>query len=180
MYQHVSFIIAPDPLRITVREVAPPEPAKLLDQARRVLALGEDLPPIELVPDIVQLADVAAARPAEHYLVPCRGSGLDVRGSNTWYLDEHPPYHNWTLIGPERSQQIHAAFYGHAPTAFIDICPDNRPVVAGPLLAKCSLLENEIRSADGQVTVPWGSSLAQVRQALRLLADYWEPAWQPV
>ena len=60
-YGHVSFIIDPAPLRITVREVAPPYPAKLLDQAQRVLALAEHLPPIELVPDVVELDDLAAA-----------------------------------------------------------------------------------------------------------------------
>ena len=58
-YGHVSFIIDPAPLRITVQEVAPPYPAKLLDQARRVLALAEQLPPIELVPDVVELDDLA-------------------------------------------------------------------------------------------------------------------------
>lgn len=180
MYEHVSFILGADPLRVTVREVAPPEPAKLFDQATRVLALAEDLPPIELVPDIVQLADLAAAQPDEHYLVPCRGSGLHVAGAATWYLDEHPAEHDWTLIGPERSQQIHEAFYGRAAAKYIDICPDNRPATTGALLTKCSLLENEIRSADGQITVPWGSSLATVRYALAELARYWEPSWEPV
>jgi hypothetical protein len=182
-YEHVSFIIGADPLRVTVREVSPPDPPKLLDQARRVLALAEDLPPMELVPDIVQLADLAAQHPAESYLVPCRVSGFAPPGARTFYLDEHPPEpgpgHEWTLLGPERSQQIHEAFYGHAAT-LVDICPDNRPPVDGPLLTKCSLLENDLRVTDGQVTVPWGSSLAQVRQALGALAEYWEPAWQPV
>ena len=48
-YAHVSFIIDPVPLRVTVREVVPPYPAKLLDQAQRVLGLAETLPPMELV-----------------------------------------------------------------------------------------------------------------------------------
>lgn len=182
-YEHVSFIIGADPIKVTVREVSPPDPAKLLDQARRVIALDEDLPPIELVPDIVDLAEVAAQHPSDCYLVPCRGSGFEPPGARTAYLDEHPlepaPGDDWLLLGPERSQQIHEAFYGH-PARIIDICPDNRPPVDGPLLTKCSLLENESRMTDGQVTVPWGSSLAQVREALHSLADYWEPAWQPV
>ena len=59
-YGHVSFIIDPSPLRVTVREVAPPYPAKLLDQVRRVLALAEHLPPIELVPDVVELDESGA------------------------------------------------------------------------------------------------------------------------
>jgi hypothetical protein len=179
LYEHVSFIIDPDPLRVTVREVSPPDPPKLLDQARRVLALAEDLPPIELIPDIVRLEDLAAAHPAECYLVPCRGSGFEPPDSRTFYLDEHPPEQEWTLLGPERSQQIHESFYGH-PAHLVDICPDNRPPIEGPLLTKCSLLENELRVEGGQVTVPWGSSLAQVREALRALAKAWEPTWEPV
>lgn len=178
-YEHISFIIDPDPLRVTVREVSPPDPPKLLDQARRILDVREDLPPIELVPDIVRLADLAAAHPAERYLVPCRGSGFDPPGAQTCYLDEHPDEQPWTLIGPERSQQIHQAFYGHRAEQ-VDICPRNRPPVVGPLLTKCELLENEISVEGGQVIVPWGASLAQVEQALRALAQAWEPAWEPV
>src|SRR4030095_13999936 len=51
-YRHVSFILDPAPIRVRVVEVVPPEPPKLLDQARRVLELGEDLPPVELVADL--------------------------------------------------------------------------------------------------------------------------------
>lgn len=179
-YEHVNFIINPDPLKVVVREIAPPEPAKLLDQARRVLQVIEDLPPIELVPDIVQLADLAAEHPADRYLVPCRGSGFDPPRAQTWYLDEHPFEQDWVMIGPERSQQIHESFYGHRAAEWIDICPCRRPATSGPLLTKCCQLEAEIRVEDGQVTVPWGASLAQVEQALRALAQAWEPAWAPV
>jgi hypothetical protein len=163
-----------------VREVTPPEPAKLLDQARRVLAVAADLPPIELVPDIVRLADLAAKHPASRYLVPCRGSGFDPPGAQTWYLDERPPEQDWTLFGPERSQQIHEAFYGHRAEHYVDICPAYRPPIPGPLLTKCELLEEGIEVVDGQATVPWGASLAQVEQALTEIARAWEPAWAPV
>lgn len=178
-YEHVSFIIDPDPLRVIVREVSPPDPPKLLDQARRILEVREDLLPIELVPDIVRLADLAAAHPAERYLVPCRGSGFDPPGAETCYLDEHPVEQPWTMIGCERSQQIHQSFYGHRAEQ-VDICPRNRPAIDGPLLTKCCLLESEIQVSDGQVIVPWGASLVQVEQALRALAYAWGPAWEPV
>jgi hypothetical protein len=78
-YGHVSFIIDPSPLRITVREVTPPYPAKLVDQVRRVLALSEHLPPIELVPDVIELDDLARSRRSENYLLPCRGGGVHRR-----------------------------------------------------------------------------------------------------
>ena len=83
-YGHVSFIVDPAPLRVTVREVTPPYPAKLLDQVRRVLALAEHLPPIELVPDVVELDDLARSHDVGELppAVPgrrCLGRGRDHR-----------------------------------------------------------------------------------------------------
>lgn len=177
-YEHVNFIVDPAPLRVTVREVVPPHPAKLLDQARRVLAVTETLPPMEFVPQIVRLADLAAQRPSSSYLVPCRGSGFDPPGARTAYLDERPPLEPWTLVGCERSQQIHQWFYGRRADQ-IDICPRGRAAIDGPLLTKCCLFEEEIIVDAGQVSVPWGASLEQIGQALAALAECWEPAWAP-
>jgi hypothetical protein len=82
-YGHVSFIADPAPVRVTVVEVVPPRPAKLVDQLTRVLDLAEDLPPVELVPDLVDLAELAGSRPSGHYLFPCRagGSGAESLGA---------------------------------------------------------------------------------------------------
>jgi hypothetical protein len=177
-YGHVSFIIDPSPLRVTVREVTPPYPAKLLDQVRRVLALAEHLPPIELVPDVVELDTLARSRPSENYLLPCRGGGVAVEGATTDYLDEHPDPRPWTLIGCERSEQIHEWFYGErAPQ--VDICPWKRTGGTGAILAKCCLLENHIEIDDDRVIVPWGASLAHISEALATLVDKWEPSWAP-
>lgn len=178
-YQHVNFIIDPRPLRVVVREVIPPEPAKLLDQARRVLAVTEDLPPIELAADIVDLTELAASHPAEHYLLPCRGSGGEISGATVSYLDERPDPADWTLLGCSRSQQIHRWFYGRdAPT--VDFCPRRRAAPAsGALLSKCCLQEEHLEQGDGWVSVPWGSSLEHVREALGRLATQQEPAWAP-
>ena len=177
-YGHVSFIVDPAPLRITVREVTPPHPAKLLDQVRRVLALSEHLPPIELVPDVVELEDLANSLSSDSYLLPCRGGGVAVAGATTDYLDERPDRREWTLIGCERSQQIHEWFYGErAPQ--VDICPRKRTGGSGAILAKCCLLESDIEVDDGRVVVPWGASLAQISEALQSLVDRWEPTWAP-
>ena len=72
LYGHVSFILDPAPVRIRVLEVVPPWPPKLVDQLKRVLDVAEDLPPVELVPELVDLRDLAARRPAARYLFPCR------------------------------------------------------------------------------------------------------------
>jgi hypothetical protein len=183
-YAHVSFIVGPRPVRIVVREVVPPLPPKLVDQARRVLDVTESLPPIELVPELTALRDLAARHPAEHYLLPCRGSGVDVPGARVSYLDEHPPRAEWTLLGCARSRQIHRACYGSDPPT-VDFCPKApvdaalETVLGARLLTKCCLQEEHIESGDGWVSVPWGASLEHVRQGLAVLAAQEVPAWAP-
>lgn len=181
-YEHVSFILDPRPVRIRVREVVPPVPAKLYDQARRILATAEELPPIELVSELVELPDLAAVRPAEHYLLPCRGSGVSIAGATVSYLDERPDRQPWTLLGCTRSQQIHHWFYGDDPPT-VDLCPlrtatldDGTDTV---LLTKCCLREHGLEEGDGWVSLPWGSTLEQVRVALATLARQREPTWAP-
>lgn len=178
-YEHVNFILDPRPLRIRVREVVPPSPAKLFDQARRILAVTEGLPPIELVPELVSVEDLARRNPARRHLLPCRGAGADV--ADVSYLDERPAERDWTLIGCTRSAQIHRWFYGRdAPT--VDICPLRTAdrTAPDPLLTKCCLREDGVEEGDGWVSVPWGSSLDQVREALFALARQREAAWRPV
>jgi hypothetical protein len=176
-YAHVNIIVDPRPLRVVVREVVPPEPAKLLDQARRVLAVADDLPPIELVGDLTDLAELAASRPSGHYLLPCRGSGGEVPGARVSYLDEHPERADWTLLGCTRSRQIHRHFYGgDVPT--VDFCP-KKALSGRGVLTKCCLQEEHVETGEGWVSVPWGSSLDQVRDALRRLVAQEDPAWAP-
>ena len=168
-YEHVSFILDPDPIRVRLAEVAPPYPAKLLDQAERVLQVAEDLPPIVLEPQVFDLLELAAARPAERYLYPCRGSGIAPEGTEVYYLDERPARRDWVLVGCERSRQIHRHFYGDLPPA-VEMCP--RELVKpgpDPILTKCCDLEVGVIQ-DGTVTVvPWGASLDEVHAGLRSL-----------
>jgi hypothetical protein len=94
-------------------------------------------------------------------------------------LDEHPPRADWTLIGCTRSRQIHRHFYGDDPPT-VDFCPKTRPAAPGQrLLTKCCLQEEHIEYGDGWASVPWGSSLDHVREALTVLAAREEPAWAP-
>lgn len=180
-YQHVSFILDPAPIRIRVGDVVPPRPAKLYDQARRVLALAEDLPPIDLVPDVVDLVDLARAAPADHYLLPCRGSGFTLDGPGTLaFLDERPPYEDWTLIGCQRSRDIHQWFYGQAPCGAVEMCPRRLfPADGSPLLTKCCLLENDNEAEGTTATVPWGATLDLVKRAMAGIATAADPAWAP-
>jgi hypothetical protein len=184
-YGHISFIADPAPVPVHVVEVVPPWPPKLVDQLRRVLDVSDDLPPVDLVEDLVDLAALAATRPARHYLFPCRsgqasgtaapGAAAPGGGVPVSYLDEIPERAPWTMVGCARSRSIHDWFYGgEVPT--VDMCPRNlarrgdRPHAAGPgpVITKCCLLEDRVSSDDGLVVVPWGASLAQVRDGLRL------------
>jgi hypothetical protein len=175
-YGHVSFILDPAPIRIRVVEVVPPWPPKLADQLNRVLDLAEDLPPVELVPYLVDLDELAATRPAQHYLFPCR-AGQPAQdqpraATEVSYLDEIPERAPWTLVGCARSRSIHDWFYGD-DVPMVDMCPrklaeSDAPPTAMPVITKCCLLEDRVSSEAGLVVVPWGASMAQIREGLRL------------
>ena len=114
-FEHVNFIWAPAPVPVRVTEVVPPHPPKLLAMAEQVVAYDEDLPPVDLVLDAVDVAGLVAAHPAPRYLLPCRGSGMPA-GQEISFLDTHPPYQeDWLLIGCERSRQFHEHFYATEP-----------------------------------------------------------------
>lgn len=176
-YEHVNFIWRPQPIRIYVTEVIPPHPPKLFAMAEQVVAYDEDLPPIELVLDAVDIRDLAAQHPAEHYLLPCRGSGVDLPGDVS-FLDTRPAAEaDWLLIGCDRSRQFHEHFYDSEPSR-VELCPRariNRPDGAA-VLAKCCLLERGISLSGRSAIVPWGSNLDEVRVALRGLCGLPLPA----
>jgi len=198
-YGHVSFIADPAPIRVKVVEVVPPWPPKLVDQLRRVLDLADDLPPVELVEDLVDLTALAATRPARHYLFPCRAgqasgtAARDAAGPGTSvpvsYLDEIPERAPWTMVGCARSRSIHDWFYGgEVPT--VDMCPRNLagrdagPGTAGgvgpaPVITKCCLLEDRVSRDDGLVVVPWGATVAQIRDGLHLAVAVAQPVPAP-
>jgi len=176
-YGHVSFVLDPAPIRVTVVDVAPPYPAKLVDQAQSILDLADDLPPVELVPLVTDIAELAASQPADRYLLPCRGSGM-VLGTETAYLDERPPAADWVLVGCTRSREIHRWFY-HREAPGVDMCP--RRLAGHPngslVLTKCCLLEEEKFERVGScAVVPWGASLTLIRAALADLVTSGEAA----
>jgi hypothetical protein len=170
-FQHVNFIVEPAPLRIRVLEVVPPHPPKLLEMARTVLDYDEDLPPVELDFQAIDMRELAREHPADRYLFPCRCSGLEL-DARVDFLDAGPSVAgDWTLVGCERSRQIHAALYGREPRERVDFCPlviDGAPD-GTPTLLKCCLRERGIEQQARRLTVPWGASLDEVRSALHAL-----------
>jgi hypothetical protein len=161
-FEHVNFIVEPAPLRVRVLEVVPPEPPKLLEMAQSVLDYDEELPPVELRFEPIDLRELA---PPGHTMYPCRCSGLEGE-----FLDAGPPeLGDWTLVGCERSRQIHVALYGAEPAARVDFCPRLLAAEDGPTLMKCCLFERGLHREGTSMVVPWGAALDEVREALREL-----------
>jgi hypothetical protein len=169
-YAYIGFICDPAPLHVRIVDVAPPYPGKLIDQARRVLDVAEDLPPVALDVDLVDLGAVADTVAAPVTLFPCRASGLVADGASA-YLDQRPQRADWVLVGCARSREIHQWFYGDEPPA-VDTCPRRRVGAdAVPTLVRCCLRETGIEHDGRVVVVPWGASLAEVRRGLGALVE---------
>ena len=178
-YEHVNFILEPSRIPLRIVEVVPPEPAKLVDQVARVLDLAEDLPPVDVRAEAIDLCTLAQRLPADHYLFPCRGSGAEAPGAVVDFLDRRPPRADWVLVGCARSRQIHEHLYGDFPPS-VEMCPRELVgTVDGPTLTKCCLLEDRVEREGSLVVVPWGASLDEVREGLRTVLATVEPAWAP-
>jgi len=170
LYQHVNFIVRAAPLEVRLVDVVPPGPARLLDLARQAIAIDEDLPPLRLVPELLDVGTLADATPEGHYLLPCQGAGVDLPGTVD-YLDQRPARGDWILVGCERSRQLHRWFYGDEPDRQVELCPDRLTPDAPntPTLLRCCLLERGIRLEGQRAVVPWGTNLSEVQRALRAL-----------
>ncbi len=174
-YSHINFILNPAPLMLRVLDIVPPFPSKLFDQVQRVLDLAEDLPPIVATPALIDSRAelISACNPLpSRVLAPCRGSGIEFAGATVSFLDERPEAADWTLLGCERSHQIHRYFYGSTPPT-VDICPKRFAVDANgardPTLTRCCLLQTGMDERPEATFVPWGASLAEVREAIEAI-----------
>jgi len=180
-YRHISFLLNAEPFRLTVVDVVPPEPSKLVDQVTRVLDSAEDLPPIAVDERIVDSRALVTEPVPDGLIVPCRGGGIDIAGVAVSHLDERPTSAGSTLLGCERSQQIHRWFYGTDPEQTIDWCPRRLisagESVDGPILSRCCMLDEGLERKGDTVMVPWGATLAEVRRALVALAGSGDGTW---
>jgi hypothetical protein len=170
-FDHVNLIHRPQPLVVRIVEVMPPDPPKILEMARHVLSYA-DLPPIVLELEPIDVHALCESVKPAAYLLPCRSGGLDDLGAPVYFLDERPAVRqDWTLIGCERSIQFHRHYYGDEPPR-VEMCPRK---IAGardePTLLKCCLLEFHVEKEGAVLTVPWGSDLPMVENALRQLSS---------
>ena len=170
-YEYIGFVLDSAPAVIRVLDVIPPEPPKLVDQARRVLAAADDLPPVRLDVELIDVRRLADDAKPSSVLFPCRASGLVAGDAQVAYLDQRPSRADWLLVGCARSRQIHRWFYGDEPPV-IDTCPRERlgdPV--SPTLIRCCRIEHGIERDGATAVVPWGANLGEVRRGLVAALD---------
>lgn len=182
MYSHVSFILNSQPLRIRVLDIVPPEPSKLFNQAQRLLQVAEDLPPIVLTLAAIDSRDILAAEApdAERVLLPCQITGVEFGAVDVDFLDQRPDRADWTVLGCDRTRQIHEWFYD-SPSDFVDICP-RRFIANDPgsdvfTFSRCCLLQEGMEKGDRTLLVPWGSTLDEVRRGIDKIVQVEDFTW---
>jgi hypothetical protein len=166
-YEHVCFLHRPAPIVIDVFDLSPPEPPRLLDLARRVLAY-QPLPPTVIRPRVQAISELVRDVSGRTLLFPCGVSQLK-RDYDAFYLDERPERHDWLLVGCERSREIHRHIYGEDCPS-IELCPKRIFDARGALaLMRCCLVEKRVELCGRVAFVPWGAELPLVEEAIAAL-----------
>lgn len=173
--EHISFFIDEPPYELTVVDVVPPRPSKLVGLVDN--ALETELQDVFVKYRMVEidLNELAARASTKITMFPCRASGLD-SGRRTLYLDETPKLsqeelNEVTLIGCSLSARIFKAVYGEEPR-LINMCPldlAKEMGVKGPLLAKCCRVREGFEPKGEVVSVPWGARSREVSGAIRAI-----------
>jgi len=170
--EHVSFFIEEPPYELTIFDVVPPQPSKLVGLVRT--SLETDLQDIYVRFKVLEVDLNSLSKKSETAITmfPCRASGL-VSGKRVLYLDETPELtaeeiENVTLVGCSLSARIFKAVYGVEPR-MINMCPQDLAQeigVKGPLLIKCCKIKEGFEKKGDVGIVPWGARTSDVTAAL--------------
>ena len=173
--EHISFFLEEAPKTLTIFDVVPPSPSKLVGMVDSVLESG--LPDFCVSYSVVEadLNEIAGAVTTGSVMFPCRASGLK-SVLHTHYLDEtrdlsEDQLNDVTLIGCSLSARIFKAVYGREPK-LLNMCPKDLVKargISGPVLVKCCRVKEGF-DIDGQIAVvPWGARTSDVSAALRAI-----------
>jgi len=173
--EHISFFIDEPPYELTIFDVVPPVPSKLLSLVDTVLETDLQHVYVKHRSVTMDLNDLAKEVKTKLTMFPCRASGLG-KGAEALFLDETPglpedELREVTLIGCSLSARIFKAVYGREPI-MVEMCPRElmkQKGIAGPVLIKCCKVKEGFES-DGRVAaVPWGARASEVSAALRTI-----------
>src|SRR3989339_695780 len=124
--EHISFFLEEAPKTLTIFDVVPPCPSKLISMVDSVLE--SDLQDVCVSYSVVEadLNGIAATLTKGSVMFPCRASGLK-SSLRTHYLDEtrdlsEDELREVTLIGCSLSARIFKAVYGREPK-LLNMCP---------------------------------------------------------
>lgn len=171
--EHVSFFIEEPPYEITLFDVVPPVPSKLVSLVQAALETDLQDRYVRFRSVELDLNDVAAKVQSKITMFPCRASGLG-KEKEALFLDETPALSpeqlkEVTLIGCSLSARIFKAVYGVEPN-LINICPQdllNGREIKGPVLVKCCKVKEGFDIKGDVAIVPWGARVPDVIGALR-------------
>lgn len=173
--EHISFFIDEPPYELTVFDVVPPEPSKLLGLVNTALETDLQDRYVRVASVSRDLNDLAKDVKTRITMFPCRASGLTSKG-RVLYLDETPELSKdqlaeVTLVGCSLSARIFKAIYGVEPN-MINMCPQDlvRELgTTGPVLLKCCKIREGFEVSGSTGIVPWGARASEVSAALRAI-----------
>ena len=171
--EHISFFVEEAAELLTVFDVVPPAPSKLVSMVDQVLEseLQDRFVKREVIE--LDLNDIAAGIDTPIIMFPCRASGLSSE-KEVMYLDEtreldRSRLDGVTLVGCSLSARIFKAIYGREPK-LVNICPRDlakQRNIQGPMLVKCCKVKEGFEQDGDMVIVPWGTRMSEVADALR-------------
>jgi hypothetical protein len=173
--EHVSFFIDEPPYEVTIFDVVPPSPSKLVGLVTSSLETDLQNRYVKFNTEELDLNDLARSASSGITMFPCRASGL-VHGKRVLYLDETPELTQEelgqvTLIGCSLSARIFKAVYGVEPD-MINMCPQDIAMekgLKGPLLIKCCKVKEGHEVKGDVAMVPWGARASEVTGALKAI-----------
>jgi len=171
--EHISFFVDEEPKMLTIFDVVPPSPSKLVSMVDSVLE--SDLQDVCVSYSVIEadLNEIAASVTSGSVMFPCRASGLR-SPLPTHYLDETKDLPEGvldgvSLVGCSLSARIFKAVYGREPR-LLNMCPKDLAKargIDGPVLVKCCRVKEGFE-VDGRIAVvPWGTRSSEVAAALR-------------
>jgi hypothetical protein len=173
--EHVSFFIDEPPYELTIFDVVPPAPSKLVALVHN--SLETDLQDRYVSVKVVRsdLNNLAKKVKTKTIMFPCRASGLG-QGKEVLFLDETPELSesqlkDITLIGCSLSARIFKAVYGSEPN-MINMCPLDllgERKIEGQVLTKCCKVKEGFEIHGNIAVVPWGARSSEVSDALKAL-----------
>lgn len=173
--EHISFFFEEPPKNLTIFDVVPPSPSKLVSMVDTVLE--SDLQDMCVSYSVVEadLNEIAADVTSGSVMFPCRASGL-MSDLPTRYLDETKDLSDAqltdvTLVGCSLSARIFKAVYGREPR-LLNMCPKDLVRlrgIEGPVLVKCCRVKEGFEIDGNMAVVPWGVRSSEVAAALRAL-----------